>query len=126
MAVNPYKKYQEQSITTMTQGELLNVLYETCTKRINTAIIAIEEKKYDVANENIQKAKNIIRHRDETLDKNYEISGSLSALYDFFIYQLTTANIKKNVEMLREVAPMIEELGKTFKEADKIARRKRA
>ncbi|MBE6860362.1 MAG: flagellar export chaperone FliS [Ruminococcus sp.] len=126
MAVNPYKKYQEQSITTMTQGELLNVLYETCTKRINTAIIAIEEKKYDVANENIQKAKNIIRHLDETLDKNYEISGSLSALYDFFIYQLTTANIKKNVEMLREVAPMIEELGKTFKEADKIARRKRA
>ena len=126
MAVNPYKKYQEQSIATMTQGELLNVLYETCTKRINTAIIAIEEKKYDVANENIQKAKNIIRHLDETLDKNYEISGSLSALYDFFIYQLTTANIKKNVEMLREVAPMIEELGKTFKEADKIARRKRA
>ena len=126
MAVNPYKKYQEQSIATMTQGELLNVLYETCTKRINTAIIAIEEKKYDVANENIQKAKNIIRHLDETLDKNYEISGSLSALYDFFIYQLTTANIKKNVEMLREVAPMIEELGKTFKEADKIARKKRA
>ena len=126
MPVNPYKKYQEQSIATMTQGELLNVLYETCYKRINTAIIAIEEKKYDVANQNVQKAKNIIRHLDETLDKNYEISGSLSALYDFFIYQLTTANIKKNVEMLREVAPMIEELGKTFKEADKIARRKRA
>lgn len=126
MSVNPYKKYQEQSIATMTQGELLNVLYETCYKRINTAIIAIEEKKYDVANQNVQKAKNIIRHLDETLDKNYEISESLASLYDFFIYQLTTANVKKNTEMLREVAEMIDELGKTFKEADKIARKKRA
>ncbi|MBE6840401.1 MAG: flagellar export chaperone FliS [Ruminococcus sp.] len=126
MPVNPYKKYQEQSIATMTQGELLNVLYETCYKRINTAIIAIEEKKYDVANQNVQKAKNIIRHLDETLDKNYEISESLASLYDFFIYQLTTANVKKNTEMLREVAEMIDELGKTFKEADKIARKKRA
>ena len=107
MPVNPYKKYQEQSIATMTQGELLNVLYETCYKRINTAIIAIEEKKYDVANQNVQKAKNIIRHLDETLDKNYEISESLASLYDFFIYQLTTANVKKNTEMLREVAEMI-------------------
>ena len=126
MPVNPYKKYQEQSIATMTQGELLNVLYETCYKRINTAIIAIEEKKYDVANQNVQKAKNIIRHLDETLDKNYEISESLASLYDFFIYQLTTANVKNNTEMLREVAEMIDELGKTFKGADKIARKKRA
>jgi len=56
MSVNPYKKYQEQSISTMTQGELLNILYETCSKRLNSAVANIQEKKYDIANENIKKS----------------------------------------------------------------------
>ena len=61
MSVNPYKKYQEQSISTMTQGELLNILYETCSKRLNSAVANIQEKKYDIANENIKKAKSRLR-----------------------------------------------------------------
>ena len=126
MPVNPYKKYQEQSIMTMTQEELLNVLFETCVKRMNSAVIYIEEKNYALASENIQKARNILRYLDETLDMSYEISANLSSLYDFFIYQLTNANVKKDAEMIKEIIPMVDELGKTFKEAEKSLRKKGA
>ena len=126
MPVNPYKKYQEQSIMTMTQEELLNVLFETCVKRMNSAVIYIEEKNYALASENIQKARNILRYLDETLDMSYEISANLSSLYDFFIYQLTNANVKKDAGMIKEIIPMVDELGKTFKEAEKSLRKKGA
>lgn len=125
MTGNPYKKYKEQSISTMTGGELLNLLYETCSKRLNTAIINIEDKRYDLANENIKKAKRIISHLDNTLDRNFEISENLSALYDFFIRQLTIANVKKDIQMIKEIIEMVDELGGTFKEAEKIARKSR-
>ena len=126
MSVKTYKKYQEQSISTMTQGELLNILYETCSKRLNSAVANIQEKKYDIANENIKKAKSILRYLDTTLDMTYDISDNLSSLYNFFIKTLTTANMKKDSAIILEIIPMIDDLGKTFKEAEKIARKKRA
>lgn len=125
MAENPYLKYKEQSVSTMTEGELLVLLYETCSKRLNGAVLNIEKKQYELAHENIIKAKNIITHLDNTLDRNYEISQNLSALYDFFLRQLTKANIRKDKEMILEIIPMIEDLGKTFKEAEKLARKQR-
>ena len=35
MLDNPYKQYKEQSIMTMTKGELLVRLYEECSRRLN-------------------------------------------------------------------------------------------
>lgn len=56
----------------------------------------------------------------------YDISDNLSSLYNFFIKTLTTANMKKDSAIILEIIPMIDDLGKTFKEAEKIARKKRA
>lgn len=122
MADNPYKKYREQSINTMTQGEMLVLLFETCVKRLNEGVIYIEEKNYAKANESLQKAERIIRYLDSTLDMQYEISMDYARLYDYFIWRITTGNIHKDISMIKEVIPMISDLGKTFKEADRIAR----
>ena len=125
MAENPYKKYREQSINTMTQGELLGLLYDTCVKRLNEGVYFIEEKSYSKANESLQKAERILRYLDGTLDRQYEISENLTLLYDYFLRRIMTGNIHKDVEPINEVIPMIEDLGKTFKEAEKIARQQR-
>ena len=124
MANNPYQKYQQQSVNTMTQGELLNLLYETCSKRLNAGVMYIEEKRYDLANENLQKAQKIIDYLNETLDPQYEISENLSALYEFFNRQIFDGNIHKNAKVIKEIIPMIDDLGKTFKQAEVIARTK--
>lgn len=125
MAENPYKKYREQSINTMTQGELLGLLYDTCVKRLNEGLFFIEEKNYSKANESLQKAERILRYLDGTLDRQYEISENLTLLYDYFLRRIMTGNIHKDAEPIKEVIPMIEDLGKTFKEAEKIARQQR-
>ena len=125
MAENPYKKYREQSINTMTQGELLGLLYDTCVKRLNEGVYFIEEKNYSKANESLQKAERILRYLDGTLDRQYEISENLTLLYDYFLRRIMTGNIHKDVAPINEVIPMIEDLGKTFKEAEKIARQQR-
>lgn len=125
MAENPYKKYREQSINTMTRGELLGLLYDTCVKRLNEGVYFIEEKNYSKANESLQKAERILRYLDGTLDRQYEISENLTLLYDYFLRRIMTGNIHKDVEPINEVIPMIEDLGKTFKEAEKIARQQR-
>ena len=122
MALNPYQRYQQQSVSTMTQGELLNLLYETCSKRLNAGVMYIEEKRYDLANENLQKAQKIISYLDSTLDRKYEISENLSALYDFFNRQIIDGNIHKDVKVIKEIIPMIDDLGKTFKQAEKLSR----
>ena len=123
---NPYQRYQEQSVSTMTQGELLVKLYETCSKRMNAGVYFIEQKNYDKANENLQKAQRILNHLNATLDRKYEISENLSALYDFFVRVIVKANVSKNADELKEIIPMVDGLGNSFKEAEKIVHRQNA
>lgn len=119
---NPYNQYKEQSIMTMTPGEQVVKLFEGCSKNLNYAKMYITEKKYDKANEHLHKAKNIVRYLDDSLNHQYEISANLSALYDYFARRITQANIKKDISILDEIIPMINELGDSFKKADKISR----
>lgn len=123
MAINPYQKYQQQSVMTMTQGEMLTKLYDEVIKQLNATKVFNEEKDYTSANAASQKAQRILRHLDMTLDDQYEISGNLSALYNYFIRRLVEANIKKENEPIDEVLPMIVDLKETFIKADHSTRR---
>lgn len=122
MALNPYQKYQQQSVMTMTQGEMLTKLYDEVIKQLNAVKLFNQEKDYTSANAASQKAQRILRHLDVTLDSQYEISNNLSALYNYFIRRLIDANIKKDNAPIDEVLPMIVELKETFIQADHSAR----
>ena len=122
MQGNPYQVYKQQSIMTMTQGEMLHKLYEEVVKQLRCAEIFIEEKDYGKTNEALQKAQRILNHLKATLNHQYEISNNLAALYDYFIQQIVLANIRKDAAPIREVAPMIQELEDAFTQADKLAR----
>lgn len=119
-ASNPYKQYKEQSIMTMTPGELILVLYEECIKSLNKAIYYIEEEKNnDEAEKLIKKTQRIIHYLDGILDYKYEISANLHLLYDYFIKTLVKANIRKRTEVIKPLIPMIEELRSAFSQAEK-------
>lgn len=119
MAVNPYRQYQEQSIMTMTQGELVVKLYEGCLKQLNAAVYFLDASQFDKSNTALQKAQRIVNYLDASLDMNYEVSENLHALYDYFERQIISANIKKNPEPIREIIPMIDGLRDSFKQAEK-------
>ena len=62
MAINnPYKAYQQNSVTQSTPGELTLMLYNGCLKFLNQAKKGIETKDIELKNTNIQKAQNILR-----------------------------------------------------------------
>lgn len=122
---NPYQNYKEQSILTMTSGELLLVLYDECIKSLNFAVYYIdEEKKPEEAEKLIKKTQRIIHYLDGILDFKYEISTNLHMLYDYFIRTLVKANVGKKSEVLKPLIPMIEELRNAFAQADKSIRMK--
>lgn len=122
MVQNPYQKYQEQSVMTMTPGEMLLRLYDEVITQLTAARQFNDQRDISGANAAFQKAQRILHYLDQTLDPQYEISANLSALYDYFIRRLVEANSKKSNEPVDEVLPMIGELRETFYQADKASR----
>lgn len=119
---NPYSRYKEQTINTATKEELTLMLYDGCIKFINIAILAVEEKDFQLANTNIIKAENIISEFMLTLNMDIEISNNLYTLYEYLNNRLIEANIQKNKDILEEVKGFIIELRDTWKEAMKLSR----
>ncbi|MEG1686291.1 MAG: flagellar export chaperone FliS [Angelakisella sp.] len=119
---SPYDNYKQQSVMTMTQGEMLVKLYDEVIKQMSGACRSIGEKDYPQTNEALKKVQLILGYLDSTLDRRYGVSAGLSSLYDFFIRQTVTANVKKDAALLEEIIPLITELRDTFVQAEKLAR----
>lgn len=122
MSVNPYERYKQQSVMTMTQGEMLVKLYEETVKQLSGAVIYIQEKDYVKANKALQKSQKIINHLKSTLNFKYEVSNNLAALYDFFIQRIVEANVKKSAAPITDVIPMIDDLRDAFGQAERLSR----
>ncbi|MCI7233449.1 MAG: flagellar export chaperone FliS [Oscillospiraceae bacterium] len=120
--MNPYQKYMQQSVTTMTPAQLLIALYDKAITEINKAIIFIEDKDIPKAHNSIMRVSDIIDALDAHLKVKYEISDNLAALYQYFRERLVQANVKKDPEILKEILPMITELRNAFYEAGKTVR----
>lgn len=122
MALNPYQKYQQQSVMTMTPGEMLTRLFDELIKQLSAFKAYNHQKDYAQANNALQRAQRILRHLDSTLDRQYEVSQNLSALYDYFFRRTLEANLHKDDAPVDEILPMITELRDSFIQADRLAR----
>lgn len=116
-----FQQYKEQAINTMTQSELLLLLYSEAVKRMTQAELALDQKNYPIFEASLDRAVAIINYLDDTLDRQYEISGQLTRLYDYFTYQLGRAKIGRRKEPIEEVRGMVKELHDTFQEAQGLA-----
>ena len=59
MYTKGFQQYKEQSIDTMTPGELLLTLYDELVKRLTRAEIALEKGDYEVMEQSVQRATEI-------------------------------------------------------------------
>lgn len=103
MDLKGYQQYKEQSIATMTQEELLLLLYDELVKRLVQAELALDKKEYPLFEASVQRGIEIIDYLDSTLDRKYEISHSLGRLYEYFHYELGRAKIGRRKEPLTGV-----------------------
>ncbi len=119
MDARGYQNYKAQSLSTMTQGELLILLLDELVKRLLRGDMALEQKDYPEFEKSIQRCIDIVRYLDDTLDRRYEISRGLHRLYDFFCYDLNRIMIGRNKKELDKLRPMITDLRDTFSIAEK-------
>ena len=115
------QNYKAQSLTTMTQGELLLLLMDELVKRLMRSDIALEQGDVQLFEASIQRCIDIVRYLDDTLDRRYEVSRGLHRLYDFFCYDLNRISLGRNKKELDKLRPMITDLRDTFRIAEKNA-----
>ncbi len=109
---NPYNQYKQTQITTANQGKLIVMLYDGAIKFLNIALDNMSPKSYDVVNNNIIKAQDIITELllSLNMDEGGDISQNLFNLYMYFKRQLLEANIKKDAEIINHVLKLLKEL----------------
>jgi flagellar secretion chaperone FliS len=117
--VNPYEVYQKNQVTTAKPEELTLMLYNGGIKFLQQARMAIENKDLAKANTLIMKTQDIITELMVTLNRDYEISNSLYALYEYMKQKLIEGNMKKDIVLIDEVVGMLQELRTTWQQAMK-------
>ena len=119
MDMRGYQRYREDALNTMTQGELLLLLYDELIKRLMQAEITLSKEQYPAFEVAVDKAVAIVRYLDDTLDRQYPISNQLTRLYEYFCYELSRVKNGRNQTELERVKHMANELRDSFREAVK-------
>lgn len=118
---NGYQQYKQQSVSTMTKGEMLLLLYDECLKRLKVAEVTLDKGDFVNFEAAITRTEDIIRYLSAILNRNYDISRELYRMYDYFLFELGRVKAGRNKEIIAELKKHISELRDAFKEADKTA-----
>lgn len=119
MDIRGYQHYREDVLSTMTQGELLLLLYDELVKRLTQAEITLDKEQYPAFEAAVDKAVAIIHYLDDTLDRQYAIGRQLARLYEYFCYELSRVKSGRNKTELERVKRMANELRESFRTADR-------
>lgn len=121
---NAYNTYKNNSVNYASREQLLLMLLDGAVKFAKIARQAILDKDIPKSHENIVKTQNIFYELMTTLDtaKGGEWANQLMSIYEFITRRLTDANIKKSIDIMNEVIPLIEDVRDTWNEAYKISK----
>lgn len=122
-AANPYNVYKQNSINMSSKENLLLMLVDATVRCTKLARKAIEEKQIQIAHKELTRVQDIYTELMATLNMNSgEFTKDLYELYSFIKARLSMANIKKDVAIIDEVLPLIEEIRDMWHDANKIAK----
>ena len=119
MSLNGYQQYKEQSVMTMTPGEMLLLLYDELLKRLTRAELALDKEDYTLFDQFVKRSHEIVKYLMDTLNFEYPISRELRNMYDFFLYELSRIQAGRKKEVIEELKPLVKELRDAFEEAGK-------
>lgn len=120
MEQNSINAYQRNAILTASPAELTLMLYEGAIKFCNIALIGIEKKDFEKANNNLKKAQAIITELRATLDRKYPVWEDFDRVYAYIYRRLVDGNIRKDPEIVEDALKYIREMRDTWKEVMRI------
>lgn len=102
-----YQQYVKHDVLMATPMELVVMLYTGCIKQLRLAQMAIGKKNFETANNNLQKAQDIVIELMMGLDLQYNIARDLMAIYDFVNRQIMRINASKDASMIDSVVEIM-------------------
>ena len=114
-----YQGYKEQGINSMSQGELLLLLYDELVKRLLRAGLALDKQDFPLFEASVDRGLDIIRYLDDTLDMQYPISYDLRRIYSYLVYDLSRvkAGRERRKDEIGRIRHILSELREGFEEA---------
>ncbi|EQA47109.1 flagellar protein FliS [Leptospira broomii serovar Hurstbridge str. 5399] len=115
------EQYKSNEISTVSQGRLIVMLYEGAIRFLNVAIENNTPRKYDVVNNNILKAQDIVTELmlALNLEDGGEVANNLLGIYVYVKKRLLEANMRKDSEIMKEIIKYLEDLKSAWDEVEK-------
>ncbi|MDY4948534.1 MAG: flagellar export chaperone FliS [Clostridium cadaveris] len=119
---NPYNVYKQNSINMASKDSLLIMLVDATVRCTKIARKAIDDRNIPLAHKELTRVQDIYIELMATLNMDGgDFTKDLYKLYEFVKDKLYEANIKKDVAIIDEVMPIIEEIRNMWHEAIKLA-----
>jgi flagellar protein FliS len=117
-APNAYNSYKANSVNFASKEQLLLMLLEGAVKYAKIGRQAIEDKDIEKSHKNITRTEDIFYELMATLDisKASEWGQNLLDVYRFVVDKLIQANLEKDVKLMDEVIPLIENIRNMWNE----------
>ena len=112
-----YQNYKEIEIETASGLKLVVMLYQGAIRFLNLALEGNKVRKYDVVNNNIIKAQDIVSELISSL--NFDAGDIAQNLYSLYLYvnrRLLEANMQKDSNIIKEVIRLLETLKSAWDE----------
>ena len=120
---NPYNTYKQNTVKMASKEQLLLMLVDSAVKSTKIARLAIEKKDIERAHTELVRVQDIFTELMVTLDRDAgQTYEDLFRVYEYIKSGLVQANIKKDVAIIDEVLPLIENVRDTWHELSKKAK----
>ena len=124
MYSNGYNVYKNNSVNYASKEQLLLMLTEGAVKFCKIARQAIVDKDVKKAHDALVRTQDIFSELMVSLDTTVgDWAVQLFSVYAFIKEKLVEANIKKSLEIIDEILPLVEDINETWKEAYKRAKK---
>lgn len=118
--MNPYNAYKQNSVSTLSQEQLLLMLVDGAVKYTKIAKLALEQKDFGRVHKELVRVQDIFLELMITMDKSVgKHMEDLYDVYDFIKSELIKANMQKDVQIIEDILPVIEEIRDMWYEVDK-------
>lgn len=123
MYPNAYNVYKNNSVNYASKDQLLLMLVDGAVKFAKISRQAIIDKDVKKAHTNLMKTQEIFIELMVSLDmEQAEWTKDLMQIYVFIKDKLVEANMKKDIKIMDEILPLIEEVRDLWYETDKRAK----
>lgn len=123
---NAYNTYKNNTVNYASKEQLLLMLLDGAVKYAKIGRQAIIDNDIQKKHDNIMRTQDIFYELMISLDRNAggEWGDNLYAVYEFINQRLMEANMRKDVKIMDEVIPLIEEVRDLWNEAYKLSVKK--